>query len=154
MKRVFATMFLFCLAAGARAEVTVQEPWVRATVPGQKVAGAYMKLSSDTGARLVAAASPVAQSVEVHQMAMENGVMKMRALPTLDIPKGASVELKPGGYHIMLFGLKKELKDGDKVALTLKFQDSAGKAQTVELTAPVRTPGEAPQHGGGGHDHH
>lgn len=153
MKRTIALVFLFALAGVARAEVTVQDAWVRSTVPGQKVAGAYMKLSADAATRLVAVASPVAQSVEVHQMAMENGVAKMRAVPALEIPRGGSVELKPGGYHLMLFGLKKGLKDGDTVPITLKFQDSAGKAQIVELAAPVRTPGDAAQPGGG-HDHH
>jgi copper(I)-binding protein len=122
-------------------------------VPGQKVAGAYVKLSADKATRLVSAASPAAKTVEIHQMSMENGVMKMRALPGLDIPAGGSVELKPGGYHLMLIDLRKPLAEGDAIALTLRFQDAAGKVQTLELSAAVRTVGEGQSHSGG-HEHH
>jgi copper(I)-binding protein len=155
MKRLTLALFLLAFAAGARAEVTAHDPWARATVPGQKVAGAYVKLSADQATRLVSAASPAAQTVEIHQMSMENGVMKMRAVPALDIPAGGSVELKPGGYHLMLFGLKKPLAAGETITLTLKFQDAAGKSQTLELAANVRAAGEshAESHGGDHGEH-
>jgi copper(I)-binding protein len=151
MKRTALALLLLALAAGARAEVTAHDPWAKATVPGQKVAGAYVRLSADKATRLVSAASPAAQTVEIHQMSMEDGVMKMRALPALDIPAGGSIEFKPGGYHFMLFGLKKPLAAGETIALTLKFQDAAGTVQTLELAASVRAVGET--HGGDHGEH-
>ncbi|HPE04554.1 MAG TPA: copper chaperone PCu(A)C, partial [Thauera sp.] len=88
-------------SAVAHAEVTVAEPWVRATVPAQKATGAFMHLKSDADARLVSAASPVAGVVEIHEMFMDKDVMKMSPIPGLDLPAGRDVELKPGGYHVM-----------------------------------------------------
>jgi copper(I)-binding protein len=86
------------------AQVTVKDPWVRATVPAQKATGAFMQITSAQDARLVEARSPVAGVVEVHEMVMEKEVMKMRAIKGLDLPAGKTVELKPGGYHVMLMG--------------------------------------------------
>ena len=101
------------LAAGASlAQVEVQSPWARATVPGQKTAGAYLQLKSAQGANLIGAESPVAAIVEVHEMRMEGNVMRMRAVPRLELPAGKLVELKPGGYHIMLIDLRQPLKNG------------------------------------------
>jgi hypothetical protein len=84
----------------------------------------------------------VAGIVEIHEMAMEGNVMKMRALPAgLDLPAGKSVELKPGGYHVMLMDLKKELKAGDTVPVTLVIEGADKKRETVEIKAPVRALG-------------
>ena len=89
--------------------VDVQGAWARATVLGQKATGAFMKLTAKDGAKLVGAASPVAGVTEVHEMKMEGDVMRMRAIPGLDLPAGKTVELKPGGYHVMLMDLKAPL---------------------------------------------
>lgn len=125
-------------SAAAHAEVTVAEPWVRATVPAQKATGAFMQLKSDADARLVSAASPVAGVVELHEMLMDKDVMKMSPVSGLDLPAGQGVELKPGGYHVMLMDLKQQVKVGDEVPLTLTIENEDGSRATVELRAPVR----------------
>lgn len=152
-KPTFATSFLAALvllgSAAAHAEVTVAEPWVRATVPAQKATGAFMQLESDADARLVSAASPVAGVVEIHEMLMDKDVMKMNRIPGLDLPAGKDVELEPGGYHVMLMDLKAQVKEGDQVPVTLTVENKDGSRQTIELTAPAR-PLNAPmkmQHG-------
>jgi hypothetical protein len=126
-------------ALPAVAQVTVTEPWVRGTVAGQMASGAFMQLKSARDAKLVEARSPVAGVVEIHEMAMENNVMRMRAIPALPLPAGRSVELKPGGYHVMLMDLKQQLKEGETVPVTLVVE-SAGKRETIEVKAPVRAP--------------
>ena len=125
-------------AAAASAQVTVTDPWVRGTVTGQKATGAFMQLKSPADATLVAAASPVAKIVEVHEMKMEGGMMKMNAVDKLALPAGKAVDLKPGGYHVMLMDLVKPLQEGDTVPLQLTFEDKAGKKSTVEVKAQVK----------------
>jgi hypothetical protein len=125
-------------APAASAQVTVTDPWVRGTVTGQKATGAFMQLKSPADTALVAAASPVAKIVEIHEMKMEGGMMKMSAVDRLALPAGKAVDLKPGGYHVMLMDLVKPLKDGDTVPLQLTFEDKAGKKQTVEVKAVVK----------------
>ena len=127
------------LAAGTvHAQVTVSDAWVRGTVTGQKATGAFMQLKSAADTTLVAAASPVAGVVEIHEMKMDAGVMKMNAIKGLAVPAGKTTELKPGGYHVMLMDLKQPLKEGETVPVTLTFEDKAGKKQTLEIKAPVR----------------
>jgi copper(I)-binding protein len=107
-------------------------------VPGQKATGAFMKLTAKDGAKLVGASSPAAGVTEVHEMKMEGDVMKMRAIPGLDLPAGKAVELKPGGYHVMLMDLKAPLaKDTTVVPLTLTFKDAKGAESKLELKVPV-----------------
>ena len=135
--------------APAWAQVTVSAPWVRGTVQGQKATGAFMQLKSADGAALVAAETPVAGIVEIHEMKMEANVMRMRAVPKLDLPAGRAVELKPGGYHVMLMDLKQPLKAGESVPIKLKFQGKDGKPQEVEVKAEVRDLTAAAPKGGG-----
>lgn len=118
--------------------VEVKDPWIRSTVPGQKVGGAYMEITSKVPARLVAAASPVAGSAEIHQMKMEGGVMKMSGMDGLELQPGRAVKLAPGGYHVMLMELKHPLKAGDHVPLRLTFEFAGKKRETVDLSAEVR----------------
>jgi len=154
MKRFIFLISLASLAASA--QVTVSEPWVRATVPQQKATGAFMKLQSTQDAKLISAKSPAAGIVEVHEMALEGGVMKMRAVDVLALPMGKAVELKPGGYHVMLMDLKSQVKDGDAVPLTLTFETKDGKRQTLEVKAPARNmnaPAQAPHGGHSGMKH-
>ena len=126
------------VAGAAHAQVTVQDAWVRATVPQQKATGAFMRLTAAQDARLVSASSPVAGVTEVHEMKLVDNVMKMRPLPALDLPAGQAVELKPGGYHIMLLDLKQPVAPGSTVPLTLVFEAKDGQRTTQELQAPVR----------------
>lgn len=138
MKRITLTLAALAMAAAAQAQVSVKDAWVRATVPQQKSTGAFMQLTSAKDARLVEARSPAAGVAEVHEMAMVDQVMKMRAVPALELPAGKAVELKPGGYHVMLMDLKGQLKDGDMVPLTLVVEGRDGTRQTLELKVPVR----------------
>ncbi len=126
------------VAGAAHAQVTVQDAWVRATVPQQKATGAFMRLTAAQDARLVSASSPVAGVTEVHEMKLVDNVMKMRPLPALDLPAGQAVELKPGGYHIMLLDLKQPVAQGSTVPLTLVFEAKDGQRTTQELQSPVR----------------
>ena len=134
------------LSLTALADVTVKEPWARGTVAGQMASGAFMELTSSDNATLLGASSPAAGVVEVHEMSMDNGVMKMRPVPRLNLPAGQSVALKPGGYHIMLMDLKKPLKKGESVPLTLKLEGKDKKLSTLEVKAEVRDLTEPPMH--------
>ena len=146
---ITSAAFLAPLAA-TQAQVTVNEPWVRATVASQKATGAFMQLTSPANTRLVAAKSPVANVVEIHEMTMVGDMMKMRAIASIDLPAGKSVELKPGGYHVMLIDLKDQVKAGDTVPITLVFEGADKKQQTVEIKAPARPLNAT----GGGHSMH
>jgi copper(I)-binding protein len=139
MKRFAFTLAALVFAAAAHAQVTVKDAWVRATVPQQKATGAFMQLTAAKDARLVSAASPVAGVVEIHEMAMVDNIMKMRALPTgLELPAGKAVDLKPGGYHVMLMDLKGPVKEGDVVLVTLVVEGKDGKKETLEVKATAR----------------
>ena len=118
--------------------VDVKDAWARATVPGQKATGAFMKITAKDGSKLVAVSSPVAGVSEVHEMKMEGDVMKMRAVTGgLDLPAGKAVELKPGGYHVMLMDLKSTLQKDTTIALTLVFKDAKGVETKAEIQVPV-----------------
>ena len=148
---------LACAASTSSAQapgVTVSGAWARATMPGQPVSGAYFDIVSAEGGALVGASSPAAGVVEVHQMQLDGGVMKMRAMPRLPLPAGKTVSLKPGGYHVMLMDLKQPLREGDKVALTLKLEGKGGKATTLDVQAEVRSPSGVPAASSGDmHEH-
>ena len=139
MKPLFLSAILALTSAvWAQTPVQVEEAWVRGTVAQQKATGAFMRLTAQQNARLVAAESPVAGVVEIHEMAMDNNVMKMRAVPGLDLAAGRPVELKPGGYHVMLMDLKQPVKAGDRVPLTLVFEDAAKQRFTQTVDVPVK----------------
>lgn len=136
--------------------VEVTNAWVRATVPGQKATGAFMSLTAKDGARLVGASSPVAGLAEVHEMKMDGDIMRMRALPLLDLPAGKTVQLKPGGYHLMLTELKQPLPKAGTMPLTLRFVDAKGTESRLELNVPVSAaaPSAAAADGAAGHGAH
>ena len=124
------------------AEVTVQNAWVRATVPQQKAAGVFFDIQATENLQLVEAQTSVATSAELHEMKMENDVMRMRPLEQLALPAGKKVNLKPGGYHLMLMGLKNQIKVGDVIPLRLMFQDKNKKQQFVDIKViakPINT---------------
>ena len=122
----------------AHAQTTVKEPWARATVVQQKASGAFMQITSARGGRLVASESPVAGVVEIHEMVMDGNVMKMRAIPGLDLPAGKAVELKPGGYHVMLMDLKRGLAPGETIPITLVIETAGGQRERLEVKTSVR----------------
>lgn len=129
-------------AAPLAPQVTVTQPWVRATVAQQTSTGAFLTLNAASDARLVEVKSGVAAMVEIHEMAMDGDTMKMRSVAAVALPAGQKVELKPGAYHVMLMGLKRQLVAGEKVPLTLVFESPSGKARhSVEVRAEVRALG-------------
>jgi len=134
-----AAVLAAACGTSAFAQVMVKDPWVRATVPQQMATGAFMQLSAPAESRLVEVRSSVAGVVEIHEMAMEGNVMKMRAVPGVELPAGKTVELKPGGYHVMLMDLKQQMKEGEVVPVTLVIE-SGGKRETIEVKATVRAP--------------
>lgn len=144
---IAAAASLVAQAAWA-ANISVTDAWARATMPGQPVSGAYMQIQADADARLVSVSSSVVPRVEVHEMNMDGGVMRMREVKAVELPKGKTVSLEPGGFHIMLMNLKKPIAAGDVIPLTLVVE-SGGKRQTVEVKAVAR----AMNMGGGAMQH-
>lgn len=123
------------------AAVDVKNAWARPSVPGQSGTGAFMQLTAPQGLRLVGAATPLAGVAEVHEMQMDGGTMRMRELKDgLPLPARQAVELKPGGYHLMLMDLKQPLAKGTQLPLTLRFVDAKGVASQRELQVPVGVP--------------
>ena len=139
MKKIatFAAVALLATAA-AQAQVTVDKPWVRTTVAQQTTTAAYLTITSARGGKLVSASSPVAASVDVHEMKMDGDMMKMRAVDAVPLPAGQPVEFKPNGLHVMLTGLKAPLKAGDVVPIRLVVEDAKGKRETVDVKATAR----------------
>jgi periplasmic copper chaperone A len=129
---------LCCVAAVAWAqEVTVSDAWARATVAGQKASGVFMKLTAKDNARLVGVSTPVAGVAEIHQMKMDDNVMKMSSVSVLDLPAGKPVELKPGSYHLMLMDLKAPLLKDSTVPVTLTLEDAKGVRSQLKIDVPV-----------------
>jgi periplasmic copper chaperone A len=129
--------------AGAHAQVKIADAWVRGTVAQQKASGAFMQITSTQGGKLLEVSSPVAGVAEIHEMAMHGDMMRMRAVPSLELPAGKAVALKPGGYHVMLMDLKQQLKPGESVPLTLVVEGKDGKRETVNVKAAVRALGDS-----------
>ncbi len=123
-------------AAGLADQISVVDPYVRMAPPGAKVTAAFMvvKNTSDKDIQIVKADSPAANTTELHNHINDNGVMRMRQVKEIALPAKGEAVMKPGGYHVMLIDMKAPLKDGDKVAITLKFSD--GGTKTIE--APVK----------------
>lgn len=149
---LLATLLGLFTTLGHAQNVDVKDAWVRPTVAGQKGTGGFMKITAKTPLTLVGVSSPVAGVAEVHEMKMDGDVMRMRAVPGLDLPAGKTVELKPGGYHLMLMDLKQALAKDSTVPVTLKFKDAKGKASELALQLPVTiaAPGAS---NSAGHDH-
>ena len=142
MRLPLAGILSMAIAVPAVAQVAVTDAWVRGTVAGQMSTGAFMRLTSPADITLVGVASAAAKVVEIHEMKMEGGMMKMSAVTRLPLAAGKVVELKPGGYHVMLMGLAHPLKEGDTVPLSLTFEDKAGTKQMIVVKAPVRALGK------------
>jgi copper(I)-binding protein len=126
---------LLAVSAAAGAQVRIDHPWARPTVAAQTSTDVYLSITSVGGGRLVEASSPLAASAEVHEMKMDGDVMRMRRIDALPLPAGRPVELKPGGYHLMLFGLKAPVKAGEAVPVKLVVEDAKGRRETVDVKA-------------------
>ncbi len=132
-------------------DITIAHVWSRATPPRQQVGAAYLTLRNDaaTQDRLLSAESAAATTVELHTVSMSEGVMRMREVPAIDVPAGGTVDLKPGGFHIMLIGLTGPLQEGGTFDLTLTFE-KAGSVTVPVSIGPAG--GDGTDHGG--HMHH
>lgn len=132
-------------ALAAASPPRIDAGWVRATPPGAPAGAAYFTLTNPrkTPDRLLGGSAPGVKRVEVHEMSVTGGIMRMRPLTDgLTIPAGGTVALKPGGYHIMLIGLNSPLKAGDELRLTLRFE----RAGPVTVTLPIKAPPPAGAH--------
>lgn len=136
LKRYFAIFPILLIAQVNAGELLVSEAYIRGLPPGQTVTAAFMTIRNgyDHDCRLLGADTPVADRAELHQHSHQGGVMSMRRVPGLSIPAGSQVNLKPGGYHLMLFGLKTPLVDGEAYPLSLLFET----CPDVQLNVPVR----------------
>ncbi len=130
---------LFAPIASAAGSISVKDAWVRLPPPGSQIGVAYLTLEPKQNMVLISAKSPVAKTVELHNMSMNDGVMQMRHLEKLALEAGKTVKLEPGGLHLMLIDLKKPLKIGDKVALDLKFAHGKSSTGTLRVVAVVRS---------------
>ncbi|WP_448664111.1 copper chaperone PCu(A)C [Sphingomonas sp. CJ20] len=154
MKHLLLVPLALLLAAAPAQEqagsITIRQPWTRQTAPGQSVGGGFMTIANTAKRpdQLLGGSSPVAQRVEIHTMSLEGGVMRMRALPDgLAIPPHGSVSLAPGGYHIMLIGLKRPLALRGRVPLTLRFRH-AGNVKVTLVVRSVAYQGSEARHDG------
>ena len=137
--KIVSTLVFSMAAFVAHAEVTIKDPWVRATIPQQMATGAFFQIQSSTDRRVVSVQTSVAGVAEIHEMKMENNLMKMRAVEHLDLAAGKLVEFKPGGYHLMLMDLKKQIKVGDVIPLTLVLEGKDKKRESIEIKLKARS---------------
>ncbi|WP_095100218.1 copper chaperone PCu(A)C [Pseudomonas sp. Irchel 3A5] len=151
LKQALLGLSLLGLAAQASAQTVVEDAWVRATVPGQASTGAFLTLTASADSKLLEAQSPVAKLVQIHQSSMKDDVMSMQEVTSVALPAGQSVVLDPSTYHIMLINLTAQVKEGDKVPLTLIIEDGKGVRQSIAVEATARAL-NAPDHGAM-HDH-
>lgn len=138
-------------------ELEIGHPWARATLPAAKVGGGYLTITNEGTSpdRLVGGSSPIAGRVEIHSMEIKEGVMTMRPMTDgLEIPPNGTIELAPGGYHLMLMDLQEPLKEGERVSLTLEFEH-AGTVDVELAVEPARpsSDGTGDSNGHSGHSH-
>jgi periplasmic copper chaperone A len=145
LRNTMALLLAFAVSSPVWAQtgdvrVEVKDAWARATVPGQKATGAFMTITAKNDTKLVGISSAVAGVAEVHEMKMDGDVMKMRAVQGgLDLPAGKALELKPGGYHVMLMDLKAPLLKDSTITLTLVLKDAKGRETQTAIQVPVAT---------------
>jgi copper(I)-binding protein len=138
MKTPVFLALLMLVAGAAQAQTTVKDAWVRGTVAQQSATGMFAQITSIQGGKLVSVSSPVAGVVEIHEMSMDGNVMRMRAVSGIELPAGKPVDLKPGGFHVMLMDLKQVLKAGEAVPLTLVIEGAGQQRETLQVKATVR----------------
>jgi copper(I)-binding protein len=153
MKKILCAGLLALLAAtpAFAEDVKVSDAWARATAPGQDSAMVQLVITSKKAGALVAGASKIAQTVEIHTMVMEGDVMKMRQVDAVELPAGKAVDLGAAGYHLMLIGLKKPLKEGTMSEIVLTVRFAGGKEEKVNVQAEIKPLTESGHHE---HMHH
>lgn len=138
MKKLSILLGIVFSQVAMAADIKVENAWMRATAPGQAVAGAFMEITCPVNAKLVGATSPAAGKLELHTMSMDNGVMEMRQVPAIDLPKGKTIKLAPGGLHVMLFDLKQPMKQGTTIPVTLDIVNADKQHENIKVDVTVR----------------
>ena len=153
MKKILCAGLLALLAAtpAFAEDVKVSDAWARATAPGQDSAMVQLVITSKKAGALVAGASKIAQTVEIHTMVMEGEMMKMHQVDAVELPAGKAVDLGAAGYHLMLIGLKKPLKEGTMSEIVLTVRFAGGKEEKVNVQAEIKPLTESGHHE---HMHH
>ena len=141
IKQLTLGLFLIGTAWQVCAQTQVNDAWVRATVAGQHSTGAFMTLQADSDSKLLSVQSPVANTVQIHQSRMKDDVMSMSQVESVALPAGKPVSFDPHGYHIMLMDLTTQVKEGDKVPLTLTVENAKGEKETIKVDAETRALG-------------
>lgn len=143
VKQLVLGFSLIGMAWQVSAQTQVNDAWVRATVAGQQSTGAFMTLQADSDSKLLSVQSPVANTVQIHQSSMKDDVMSMRQVESVALPAGKPVSFDPHGYHVMLIDLTAQVKEGDKVPLTLIVENAKGEKETIKVQAEARALGMA-----------
>jgi copper(I)-binding protein len=135
---ILTITFLTGLNTSAQVEagkIVIKDAWVQEGPPSQKITAAFMLIENHNSAEisLLSASTDAARVVELHKMELEDGMMSMRKVDSINVPAGGMIELKPGGYHLMLIGLNKALKEGEDVKVTLRFSNDIRKTITVPV---------------------
>ncbi|NOT17004.1 MAG: copper chaperone PCu(A)C [Sulfuriferula sp.] len=138
MKKAALLLSLIFAQTAFAADIKVSNAWMRATAPGQAVAGAFMDITSPVNAQLISATSPAAGKLELHTMSMDKGIMDMHEVKQIDLPKGKTISLAPGGLHVMLFDLKQAMKQGDSIPMKLDIVTANKKHQYININVSVR----------------
>jgi copper(I)-binding protein len=141
IKQLALGLSLIGMAWQVSAQTQVNDAWVRATVAGQHSTGAFMTLQADSDSKLLSVQSPVANTVQIHQSSMKDDVMSMSQVESVALPAGKPVSFDPHGYHIMLMDLTTQVKEGDKVPLTLTVENAKGEKETIKVDAETRALG-------------
>ena len=142
IKQLALGLSLIGLAFQVSAQTQVHDAWVRATVVDQPSTGAFMTLQADSDSNLLSVQSPVAKTVQIHQMSMKDDVMKMGMVESVALPAGKAVNFDPHGYHLMLIDLTAQVKEGDKIPLTLTVKNAKGEQEIIEVQAEARALGK------------
>ena len=151
-KQLALGLSLVGLAFQVSAQTRVEDTWVRATVAGQPSSGAFMTVTASGDSKLLSVQTPVAKLVQIHEMSMKDDVMKMQQVQSVALPAGEAVSFDPHGYHIMLMNLTAQIKEGDKVPLTLTVEDAKGEKESIQVEAVAKAIGTM-DHGTMTHDH-
>ena len=142
-------LFLLGTALQVSAQTQVEDAWVRATVAGQQVTGAFMTVTASSDSKLLSVQTPVAKIVQIHESTMKNDVMSMQPVDFVALPAGKAVNLDPQSYHVMLIDLAGQVKEGDKVPLTLTVENANGEKESIKVEAEARalnTPDHSKMH--------
>ena len=149
VQTAFLGLFLLGTALQVSAQTQVEDAWVRATVAGQQATGAFMTVTASSDSKLLSVQTPVAKIVQIHESTMKNDVMSMQPVDFVALPAGKAVTLDPHSYHVMLIDLAGQVKEGDKVPLTLTVENANGEKESIKVEAEARalnTPDHSKMH--------